>query len=174
VALAVADAVGPPDPAELGAGGELDPPDPAIAVVGVGTGRVGICFAAAACRTPKMARGQWVCHPTTASVPAKRTMATGTATGNRRDRPRLAPAVVSYAGGPGPILTGPVSASRLSSADSGPEETSSGEPQLRQKRAKSLFCSPHAEHRRLPAKAETPPQAFQDQKYATLQTVRNG
>src|SRR6266702_3552447 len=117
LAVAVADAVGLPDPAELGAGGELDPPESAIPEAGADTGRVGICFAAAACLTPKMARGQWVCHPTTASVPAKSTMARGTATGNRGDRPRLAPAAVSYAGGSGPMLTGPVSASRLRSTD---------------------------------------------------------
>ncbi len=58
LAVAVADAVGLPDPAELGAGGELDPPEPAIPEAAVDTGRVGICFAAAACLTPKMARGQ--------------------------------------------------------------------------------------------------------------------
>ena len=157
LAVAVADAVGLPDPAELGAGGELDPPEPAIPEAGVDTGRVGSCFAAAAGLTPKMARGQWVCHPVTASVPAKRTMASGTATGNHPDRPRLAPAAVSCTGGSAPMLTGPGSVSRLRSTDSCPEETSSREPQLRQKRAKSLFCSPHAAHRWSPAKAETPP-----------------
>ena len=84
-------------------------------------------------------------------------MASGTATGNHPDRPRLAPGAVSYTGGSGPMLTGPGSVSRLRSTDSCPEETSSGEPQLRQKRAKSLFRSPHAAHRWSPAKAETPP-----------------
>ncbi len=58
MALAVADAAGLPDPAELGAGDEPDPPESALPEAGVDAGRVASCFAAAAGLTPKMARGQ--------------------------------------------------------------------------------------------------------------------
>jgi hypothetical protein len=147
------------DPAELGTSGEPDTPDPAGSGVGVGAGRAGRCCTAAARLTPKRAGGQWVCHPTTTSIPAKNTIASGTTTGNRGGRRRPGSGVDPYADCVAPMFRGSDSGPgpRSRSADSCSPETSSAEPHLRQKRAKSRFCCPHVVHRRSSVNAKAPP-----------------
>jgi hypothetical protein len=164
------------DPAELGASGEPDIPDPAGSGVGVDAGRLGKCCTAAARLTPKRAGGQWACHPTTASVPAKNMIASGTTTGNRSGRRRSGSGVSPYADCVAPMFrksdSGPGSRSR--SADSCSAGTSSAEPHLRQKRAKSRFCCPHVVHCRPSVNAKAPPQAVHKRSYAIPLTERNG
>jgi hypothetical protein len=115
---------------------------------------------AATCLAPKTAVGQPVRQPARPSAPARTTATSGTATWGRRNQD---PGPES----PGPESPGPESPGPESP---GPERA---EPQLRQKRANSLFCSPHAKHRPLPANGGTPPQPLCFRKYASNQTPRN-